>query len=442
MKSNNLRKGTYEFLDFPMEKWAEESGEGSNKEEAGARDWGEGKQREGEQFGVHIPGTVMHAYLEDCVDKMGLRGSLRLRTRVLGAEEVAVEGKEGRKGWVVRVVDVEDGDDDGREGASKSSANPTEYEIRCDKLIIASGLCSVPRPMQIKGQETFSKPIVNFSELGRKAQALLDDENVKHVTVLGGSKAACDCVYMFASQGKQVSWIIRRTGHGPCWMSPPYVYVGPVKCWLEMLVTSRWMSWPSPCVWGDSDGFGWVRQALHNTRVGRVLVDRFWTNLSMGTLKQAGYLDDDVEGKLKGLWPLGNAFGYATQLGMLNYPDDLFEYVRRGQVEVVRKDVLGMGEGTVLCEDGLVVQTDAWVASTGWRFDPAVKLGPEERLSGWGVPGREYGDVQREMWGDLGLRKWRKGWGWAGELFGGGYIQKDYRGLVDEWAKKKVGKLT
>lgn len=43
---------------------------------------------------------------------------------------------------------------------------------------------------------------------------------------------------------------------------------------------------------------------------------------------------------------------------------------------------------------------------------------------------------------DLGLRRWRKGWGWVGELLGGGYIQKDYRGLVDEWAKNKVGKLT
>lgn len=35
MKSNNLREGMYEFLDFPMEKWAEESGEGNGKEEVG-----------------------------------------------------------------------------------------------------------------------------------------------------------------------------------------------------------------------------------------------------------------------------------------------------------------------------------------------------------------------------------------------------------------------
>lgn len=79
-------------------------------------------------------------------------------------------------------------------------------------------------------------------------------------------------------------------------------------------------------------------------------------------------------------------------------------------MEVVRKNVLGMGPGTILCEDGVVVQTDAWVASTGWRFDPAVKLEPEARLAGWGVPAREYGDVQRERWGVLNEKADREIW--------------------------------
>ena len=34
---------------------------------------------------------------------------------------------------------------------------------------------------------------------------------------------------------------------------------------------------------------------------------------------------------------------------------------------------------------------------------------------------------------DLGLRTWRKGWGWIGEAFGGEYGQEEYRGLVEEW---------
>lgn len=42
--------------------------------------------------------------------------------------------------------------------------------------------------------------------------------------------------------------------------------------------------------------------------------------------------------------------------------------------------------------------------------------------------------------GDIGLSAWRKGWGWVGELFGGCYDQKEYRGLAEEW-RAKVGKV-
>ena len=38
---------------------------------------------------------------------------------------------------------------------------------------------------------------------------------------------------------------------------------------------------------------------------------------------------------------------------------------------------------------------------------------------------------------DLGLRSWRKGWGWLGEIFGGGYDQADFRGLVEEWKQNQ-----
>ena len=34
---------------------------------------------------------------------------------------------------------------------------------------------------------------------------------------------------------------------------------------------------------------------------------------------------------------------------------------------------------------------------------------------------------------DLGLRTWRKGWGLLGEIFGGWYELKDYKGIVTEW---------
>lgn len=38
---------------------------------------------------------------------------------------------------------------------------------------------------------------------------------------------------------------------------------------------------------------------------------------------------------------------------------------------------------------------------------------------------------------DLGLRSWRKGWGWLGEMFGGVHGQADYNGLMEEWNESR-----
>ncbi|MCJ1381655.1 hypothetical protein MMC17_004766 [Xylographa soralifera] len=362
LKSNNLL-GTYEYSDFSMR---------------------------GEEYGIkigeHIPGTVIHEYMERFVDWAGLREHLRLRTRVLDAEEM-----EGGKGWVVQCLEI------GGDGAQKN------YEVQCEKLVVATGVTCVPMPIRFAGQETFDAPIVNFASLAKVAKTLVADENVKHVTVYGGSKAAYDCVYMFVRAGKQVTWVIRRSGHGPTWMAPAYVYLGPFRCWLEKLTTTRLFTWFSPCVWGNADGFGWIRGCLHGTKLGRKVVDGFWGKLSEETLKQTGLSDGNEE--LKKLVPSESAFWYAGQLGVLSYEEDVYGFVRSGAVKVVRKDVVGLESGgTVRFADGEMVKTDALVCSTGWRFDSGVLLGPEEKLAGWGVPSTKYSRAQKEDWEALNER--------------------------------------
>ncbi|MCJ1390376.1 hypothetical protein MMC18_003235 [Xylographa bjoerkii] len=362
LKTNNLL-GTYEYSDFPMR---------------------------GEDYGLktkeHIPGTVIHEYMERFVDWAGLRECLRLRTRVLGAEET-----EGGKGWVVRCLETMD------------DRAERKYEVRCEKLVVATGLTCVPMPIRFAGQETFDAPIVNFANLAKVAKTLAADENVKHVTVYGGAKAAYDCVYMFARAGKQVTWVIRRSGHGPMWMAPAHVYLGPFRCWLEKLTVTRFFTWFSPCVWGDSDGFGWIRRCLHATRVGRKVVDGFWGKLSEETLLQAGLSDGNEE--LKKLVPTASAFWYAGGLGILNYDEDVYGFVRSGKVRVVREDVVELESGgRVRFADGEVVKTDALVCSSGWRWDPGVPLGPEEKLAGWGVPSTKYSRGQKEEWDRLNER--------------------------------------
>ena len=131
-----------------------------------------------------------------------------------------------------------------------SNGEKSEHTYLCDKLIMSNGLASSPRPISIPGQDVFDKPLFNHSGLQDKAPAVAKDTEVKTVAVIGASKIGYDAVHLFASHGKQVEWIIRESGGGAVWMSTPWI---PLPPWgmvmLEHVVTTRFFTWFSPCVW-------------------------------------------------------------------------------------------------------------------------------------------------------------------------------------------------
>lgn len=137
------------------------------------------------------------------------------------------------------------------------------------QFIIAAGLTSASVPINTKGSEEFAAPIVNFGDYAREGPRIYEDSSIGRVIVLGGGKAAYDIVYLVATHGERVTWIIRGSGHGPTYMAPAHVYIDPLRCWLEKLTTTRPLTWLSPCVWGDADGFGYLRNLLHGTSWGR-----------------------------------------------------------------------------------------------------------------------------------------------------------------------------
>ena len=273
--------------------------------------------------------------------------------------------------------------------------------ITCSKLIVATGLTSTPRPIFLPGRSTFTPLLVNFAALPDHASALLEDPTITHLTIYGCSKAAYDCVYLFANAGKRITWIMRASGHGAVWMAPAFINLGPFRCWLEKLVTTRFFTLFSPCVWGDADGFGAVRSMLHGTRWGRWVVDKFWETLSGDTIKQSGLLTRDETGELKKLIPDENAFWYASGLGILNYPSDVYDFVRSGQVKIVRKDIEGLMGRTVRLAGGEVVETDAMICSTGWKWTCGVNFLPESAHADLGVPSTSYSKEQTESWSQL-----------------------------------------
>lgn len=204
LKTNN-QLGTYEFPDFPMST---------------------------EVFGVkpreHIPGQVVHDYLVKVAEEFDIADKIRYLTRVISAEQNTSSG-----GWIVKSSKGVNGSPEG-----------SESTILARKLIVASGLTSEPFLPHFEGQSLFGKPIFHGKDFAQHAETV---ETAKRVTILGGGKTGWDAVYAHASKGVHVDWVIRASGHGPVWMSPPFVT--PLKKWLEKLVMTRALTWFSPCAW-------------------------------------------------------------------------------------------------------------------------------------------------------------------------------------------------
>lgn len=204
LKTNN-QLGTYEFPDFPMS-----------------------TDVFGVKPGEHIPGRVVHNYLEKVAENFHIADKIRYSTRVVSAEHKTSTG------WLVKSVSR--GED--------ASSRAIETRVLAKKLVVASGLTSEPFLPQFDGQSSFGKPIFHGKDFAQHADTV---ETAKRVTVFGGTKTGWDAVYAHASKGVHVDWIIRASGHGPSWMSPPFVT--PLKKWLEKLVMTRALTWFSPCVW-------------------------------------------------------------------------------------------------------------------------------------------------------------------------------------------------
>lgn len=234
IKTNNL-VGTYEFSDFPLL----------------------GVSKYGVEEGSHIPGKVMYQYLKDYAEHFDIHRLIHFHTDVQEIEKLD-------DGWKITAVKTE------------HDGNTTEKLYQCRKLIMCNGLASTPRPISLPGHEDFDKPIFNHSGLRDKAPVVAKDPEVSTVTVIGASKIGYDAVAIFAGHGKKVDWIVRESGGGAVWMSPPWIPLGPWMVMLEHVVTTRIFTWFSPCIWGHFDGFNWIRRLLHGTRVGRWLVHNFW----------------------------------------------------------------------------------------------------------------------------------------------------------------------
>ncbi|PYH84593.1 dimethylaniline monooxygenase [Aspergillus uvarum CBS 121591] len=348
LKTNNLG-GTYEFTDFHM---SEKYGIGGDR---------------------HIPGTVLHSYLNDFADKFDIRRRIRFCTEVLEIEKL-------NQGWRLH---------------TRTSSPSTTAVYTCDKLILSSGLSSTANPINIRGIDAFEKPIINHTQLRDEGARIAHDPDVETVTVVGASKTGYDVVHLMASNHKRVNWIIRESGGGAVWMASPWAKFAGVRPKLELLATTRFFTWFSPCIFGDYDGFSWVRKALHQTRLGRYCVHKFWEGIRKDIIDENGYRKEEC---LQHLEPIESLF-WSARVGILNYPTDIHDYLRTGQVTIIRKDISHLsGPGTVVLADNTKLQTDALVAITGWKLAQSVKYKPDGLGSSLGIPSRNPSEKDQSLW--------------------------------------------
>lgn len=323
LKSNNML-GTYEYSDFPMD-----------------------EETFGVKPGQHIPGDIVQKYLVAYAEHFKFLDRIRLNHQVESAER-KLDGS-----WLLNV-----------------SHYDFALVIESKKLIVATGITSQAYLPTFKGQESFGAPLFHCRDmLQHESEVFKPGERV---TVFGGTKSAWDAAYACATAGMKVDLVIRESGHGPCWMAPPYVT--PLKKWLEKLVTTRLLTWFSPCIWGAADGYTGVRSFLHGTWLGRKIVDAFWAVLADDVIQLNAY---DKHPETKKLKPWISPFWIASSLSILNYPTNFFDLVKDGTIKVHVAELEHLSDRTVHLSTGDDLPTTALICSTGWRCTPNLKFLPE-----------------------------------------------------------------
>lgn len=157
-------------------------------------------------------------YLNDYVDLHRYSGrTLRDRVR-LSTEVQSVQKIDG--GWTV---------------VSKERETSRQQTYQTAKLIVASGLTSIPNMPVLTGRDDFLGQVLHQDGFG--SSEILTSPEIRNVTVLGGGKSSADMVYESVKAGKTVSWILKATDTaGPGFFLSPQG-VGPYKNAFEIGMT-------------------------------------------------------------------------------------------------------------------------------------------------------------------------------------------------------------
>ncbi|ORY12034.1 flavin-binding monooxygenase-like protein-like protein [Clohesyomyces aquaticus] len=347
LKTNNLW-GTYEHPDFPMR-----------------------EDKFGVRKGEHVPAGKVTEYLHALIDDNDISKFIRLKTRVEVVQRVET-------GWRIH--------------CTTHTVGPyyNFSTISTAKLILATGLANRPSMPQWASSTDFKSLVVHSADFPGHYADIVKPK--RHTLIVGGGKSSWDIAYACATMpSSTATMLIRPSGKGPVWMSPPHVT--PLRLWLEKLVFTRFFGFMSPCPFANESGFeGLVRRLLHQTWIGRKIVGAFWGILGDDVV-QLNKLNEHPE--TKKLKPWRGAFEVGNALSILNYPTNFFELVKNGRVKMVVDEVERLGEGKeVVLRSGEILEPDAIVCATGWEVGGSVKFLPSGIEKELGLPTRSPPDPE------------------------------------------------
>lgn len=221
--------------------------------------------------------------------------------------------------------------------------------VICDKLVLATGLTSIPNLPDIispQNPQRTSKHVIHAKETGTWSRTHLgyhplpktnetiqspgklhsSGSKIRAVVVYGGAKSSFDLVHFFATLHRkdptlhlkfapgdpvQVHWIIRDTGVGPSWMVPPTSSLpNGTALPSDKAASIRFLHHLSPCsyelpkrlslrAWCSNWEGSWIARLFHGNFLGRWVIRRFWKSIDYGLEGFAQYGTDAKMQKLR-----------------------------------------------------------------------------------------------------------------------------------------------
>ncbi|KAI4212886.1 MAG: hypothetical protein LQ351_004411 [Letrouitia transgressa] len=230
--------------------------------------------------------------------------------------------------------------------------------IQCSKLMIAAGLTTEPKMPDLPEQESYQGMLLHQRDFGHR-QAL--SERANRITVLGAGKSAADMVYQCAKSGKEVTWVIRKSGTGPA----AFIDIkghGRYKNASEIGHTRMMLPMMPSCFTSPT----LLSRFVQNTKLGQAIDRKIWDNADRDIRQEANY--HQRYGARKGyphLFPETAAFWCNGPVGLLQHPD--FWEIISQKVDVHRCDISHLTHDSVVLSDGTGIVSDAILCGTGWK---------------------------------------------------------------------------